>query len=184
VPQIARNLQTEPVTVPLPPNNGVAGSYTAHISGWSLELLNAESAAVIAEYSARQEALRKKMEEEAAAAARPAGEVPSPTPGGDPVISGLLFSEELYEMSLAFYHTARDANYLEKAADAVELAYGTPLFKGKLGSYAKSVEKFAHEIWLWAVRAQREEETVLYNAAWYIQTAGYEGLGRFAPTVL
>jgi DNA-binding beta-propeller fold protein YncE len=82
VPQIARSLQTEPVIPPIPADNGSAAAYTAQISAWSVARLDAESAAAIAEYAAKQAAARTKAEEEAARGAQSPGESPSPGEGG------------------------------------------------------------------------------------------------------
>jgi YD repeat-containing protein len=56
VPQIARYMQTAGVVPPgaFPNGQGTGSPYTAEIPGWSTALANAESAATIAEYAARQ----------------------------------------------------------------------------------------------------------------------------------
>jgi tripartite motif-containing protein 71 len=64
VPQVARDLQTAPVVPPgaFPNGSGTGEKYVAEIPGWATELANAESAATLAEYAAKQEALRKEQE--------------------------------------------------------------------------------------------------------------------------
>ncbi len=58
VPQIARNLQTAPVVPPgaFPDGQGTGSENTAEIPGWYISLSNAESAATVAEWTAKQEA--------------------------------------------------------------------------------------------------------------------------------
>ncbi|HYM46432.1 MAG TPA: hypothetical protein VES65_09790, partial [Solirubrobacteraceae bacterium] len=65
VPQIARDLQTAPIEPPgaFPNGSGAGERYVAEIPGWSTSLANAESAATIAEYLAKQEALKREQEE-------------------------------------------------------------------------------------------------------------------------
>ena len=60
VPQVARDLQTEPVVAPgaFPEGAGTGAAYVPTISGWSIALSETQSTEVIAEYSAEQEALR------------------------------------------------------------------------------------------------------------------------------
>jgi hypothetical protein len=67
VSQIARDLQTEPVVPPgaFPNGQGSGSPYISEVSGWSVALSQAQSAEVIAEELAKQEAARKKAEEEA-----------------------------------------------------------------------------------------------------------------------
>jgi YD repeat-containing protein len=67
VPQIARYMQTAGVVPPgaFPNGQGTGSPYTAEIPGWSTALANAELAATIAEYAARQIAEREMAEEEA-----------------------------------------------------------------------------------------------------------------------
>jgi YD repeat-containing protein len=66
VPQIGRNLETAPVEPPgaFPNGQGTGSQYDSEIPGWYISLSDAESATTLAEYTARQEALRRKMEEE------------------------------------------------------------------------------------------------------------------------
>lgn len=65
VPQIARSLQTAPIISPgaLPDGTGSAAPYTAQISAWSIALSETQSAGALAEYTAKQEALKKEAEE-------------------------------------------------------------------------------------------------------------------------
>jgi YD repeat-containing protein len=67
VPQVARDLQTAPVIPPgaFPNGTGTGSAYTSEIPGWSIELDKAESVATILEYAAKQEAARRKAEQEA-----------------------------------------------------------------------------------------------------------------------
>ncbi len=87
VPQVARNLQTAPVVPPgaFPNGQGTGSQYTSEIPGWYISLSSAESAATIAEYAAKQAAIKKKAEEEAAATAKRIHEeeaTPNPNEGG------------------------------------------------------------------------------------------------------
>jgi DNA-binding beta-propeller fold protein YncE len=64
VPQVARDLQTAPVVPPgaFPDGQGTGSQYDSEIPGWYISLSNAESAATIAEYTAKQEALKHQEE--------------------------------------------------------------------------------------------------------------------------
>jgi YD repeat-containing protein len=68
VPQIARDLQTAPVVPPgaFPNGQGTGSQYGSEIPGWYIKLSEEESAATLAEYVARQEALARQAELEAA----------------------------------------------------------------------------------------------------------------------
>ncbi len=65
VPQIAHDLQTEQVVPPgaFPNGEGSDSPYTSQISAWSVALSEAQSAGVIAEYVAKQEAEKKAIQE-------------------------------------------------------------------------------------------------------------------------
>jgi DNA-binding beta-propeller fold protein YncE len=64
VPQVARALQTAPVTPPgaFPDGQGTGEQFGADIPGWYLSLSSAESAASLAEYTAQQEAAAREAE--------------------------------------------------------------------------------------------------------------------------
>jgi tripartite motif-containing protein 71 len=68
VPQIARELQTMPVVPPGAfPNGQVSeGTYKGEIAGWYVKISEQEAAATLAEWTAKQEALRREAEEAAA----------------------------------------------------------------------------------------------------------------------
>jgi hypothetical protein len=88
VPQVARSLQTDPVIPPgaFPNGSGTESPYTSTIAAGIVALNEKESAGAIAEYIAKQEALKRKAEEEALETAerihREEGERPSPNEGG------------------------------------------------------------------------------------------------------
>jgi YD repeat-containing protein len=69
VPQIARDLQTAPVVPPgaFPNGQGTGSEYGAEIPGWYIKLSEEQSAATLAEYVAKQEALKRAAEEACAA---------------------------------------------------------------------------------------------------------------------
>jgi YD repeat-containing protein len=65
VPQIARNLQTAPVVPPgaFPNGQGTGSQKDSEIPGWYITLSNQESAATIAEYTAKQESVSVEVED-------------------------------------------------------------------------------------------------------------------------
>lgn len=65
VPQVARALQTAPVVPPGAfPNGAVSGgTYGGEVAGWYIKISEQESAATLAEYAAKQAALKKLAEE-------------------------------------------------------------------------------------------------------------------------
>lgn len=77
VPQIARNLQTGAVEPPgaFPNGQGTGEQYGSEIPGWYISLSTQESAATLAEWTAKQEALRREAEEAARSAAEETQEI-------------------------------------------------------------------------------------------------------------
>ncbi len=63
VPQVARDLQTAPVVPPgaFPNGQGTGEQYGSEIPGWYITLSSQESAATLAEYTAKQEALAREV---------------------------------------------------------------------------------------------------------------------------
>jgi tripartite motif-containing protein 71 len=67
IPQVARDLQTTPVVPPgaFPNGQGTGEQYDSEIPGWYISLSGQESAATLAEWTAKQEQLKRETEEKA-----------------------------------------------------------------------------------------------------------------------
>ncbi len=138
VPQVARNLQTAPVVPPgaFPNGTGTGSQYDSEIPGWYISLSNAESAATIAEYAAKQEALRKKAEQEALETEErihreEAEDRPAPSEGGAEEVEAEEEGEEEGEPSASAARSrSRYGSYKGRVSEQ-----GGGLFGSSLGSY-------------------------------------------------
>jgi hypothetical protein len=183
VPQVARDLQTAPVIPPgaFPNGQGTGEQYGSEIPGWYISLSSQESASTLAEWTAKQEQLKREAEE--AGATCESADVCTASVV-DPYSVVILDWRDLYKLSLLWYKLARNSAFLSKAFDAIEFATSTVFFGGSIGNYAKWLEKQAHKMWKTAEAAGEEWNHVVFPAMWAVGMKYYEVFGEIVPVAI
>ncbi len=155
VPQVAKDLQTEPIVPPgaFPDGRGTESTYMSEIPGWYIKQSEEESAATLAEYAAKQEALRREAEAAAAAAELEASAVDPYEWAMLTEDQGLAFAEDLKRRAENANLAADFFKFLPKIAD--ELATSA---RGLAAAY----EGFAHNVKACALASDRCFVTVGY----------------------